>query len=152
MSKSQQTFKKKEREKKKQKKLQDKIERKEQRKIEKAEKGKLTQEEQFSYLDHNGNIVSEKPDPANKIEIKLENIVLGASPGLLREEVAKRQGVVKFFNHEKAFGFIIDDISKQNVFVHINECYKEIDEGHRVEYDTERGPKGDQAIDVKQIK
>ena len=64
MGKSQETFSKKEKEKKRIKKKQDKDQKKEERKAN-AVKGK-TLEEMFAYVDENGNISTTPPDPNKK--------------------------------------------------------------------------------------
>ena len=60
------------------------------------------------------------------------------------------KGIVKFFNKEKGFGFIIQDGNSEEVFVHKTGLYKgtQIDKGDEVEFDTEQGKKGLQAINV----
>lgn len=151
MAKSQQTFAKSEKEKKRRKKKKEKEERRQQRKLEKEERGKLTFEEQIRYVDHNGNLVDEKPDPAKKVEIKAENIRLGVPS---RDEVIGeviRKGKVKFFNHEKGYGFLYDNKSQESVFVHINNAYPEITEHHKVTFEVETSPKGLVAVNVTQI-
>ena len=70
MAKSQQTFNKKEKEKKRLKKRQEKLERRAQRKLEKAERGKVAFEDMLSYVDENGNLTNTPPDPSKKKEIK----------------------------------------------------------------------------------
>ena len=64
------------------------------------------------------------------------------------------QGRVKWFNNEKAFGFI--EVPGQNdVFVHysaiIGEGYKSLQEGERVEFDIEQGARGPQAANVRKL-
>ena len=63
------------------------------------------------------------------------------------------QGVVKWFNNEKGFGFIAPENGGNDVFVHHTaiqgDGYKSLNEGDRVEFDVTRGPKGDQASNVK---
>lgn len=148
MAKSQQTFAKSEKEKKRRKKKKEKAERREQRKQEKEERGKLTFEEQIRYVDFNGNLTETMPDPAEKVEIKVENIMLGAAQ---REEVEGervRNGIVKFFNHEKGYGFINDLASQDSIFVHINNAYQEIGENDKVTFEVESGPKGPVAVKV----
>lgn len=152
MGKPQQSYKKKEREKKRLKKQQDKLDRRELRKQEKAARGKLTLEDQMSYLDENGNIVSEKPDPSKKVEIKLDQIVLGGNPGLANDDSdIERKGKVNYFDHDKGFGFIIDSKSGDRVFAHINDCYDSIKENHKVSYVLTHNPKGAVAINVELI-
>ncbi len=148
MAKSQQTFNKGEREKKRKKKKKEKMERREQRKLEKAEKGKLSFEEQLAYVDENGNITHTKPDPTKKIEIKAEDIVLGAT--IERKSVViQRNGRVKFFNEEKGYGFITDKETRDSIFVHINNAYPSIKENHKVTFEIEQGPKGPTAVKVE---
>ncbi len=58
-------------------------------------------------------------------------------------------GTVKFFNESKGFGFIVDSSSKEEIFVHATGLVDNIREGDNVTFDTERGKKGMNAIDVK---
>lgn len=60
-------------------------------------------------------------------------------------------GTVKFFNRAKGFGFITPDEGDKDVFVHQNGLTEEIDEGDKVSYDVEEGPKGLNALNVKKI-
>lgn len=62
-----------------------------------------------------------------------------------------KKGVVKFFNDEKGFGFIKDDETKQDVFVHKTGLNQAIRENDAVSYETEQGPKGINAINVTKI-
>lgn len=58
-------------------------------------------------------------------------------------------GTVKFFNESKGFGFIVDNSSKEEIFVHVSGLIDNIREGDVVNYSTERGKKGMNAVDVK---
>jgi CspA family cold shock protein len=64
------------------------------------------------------------------------------------------RGKVKWFNNAKGYGFITPE-SGADVFVHhsaiLGEGYKSLDEGQEVEFDITKGPKGEQAINVKKI-
>ncbi len=63
-------------------------------------------------------------------------------------------GTVKWFNGSKGYGFITSE-SGSDVFVHFNaivgDGYKSLDEGDRVQFEVEQGPKGPQAIKVSKI-
>ena len=65
------------------------------------------------------------------------------------------QGVVKWFNAEKGYGFIRPDDGGKDLFVHFSEIqgsgYRSLDEGQRVEYEAQEGPKGPQASNVTVI-
>lgn len=147
MGRSQQTFNKKENEKKKQKKKKDKEKKKEDRKGD-SDKGKSV-EEMYAYVDENGNITSTPPDPSRKSEINAEDIVLGISKREDVEEDTLRTGSVTFFNDSKGYGFIKDLDTQESIFVHINNLIGPIKEGNRVTFETERGPRGLNAINVK---
>ena len=58
-------------------------------------------------------------------------------------------GTVKFFNEAKGFGFIVDNSSKEEIFVHVSGLIDKIREGDTVSYETERGKKGMNAVNVK---
>ena len=60
-------------------------------------------------------------------------------------------GTVKFFNNAKGFGFITPDDGGKDVFVHSNGLVDQINEGDKVSYDVEEGPKGLNATDVKVV-
>ncbi len=59
------------------------------------------------------------------------------------------QGTVKFFNDSKGFGFIKDNNSNQEYFVHVSGLVDEIRENDEVVYDLQEGRKGLNAINVK---
>jgi len=51
-------------------------------------------------------------------------------------------GIVKFFNNTKGFGFITPDEGGKDVFVHQTGLTEEIREGDKVSYDVQDGQKG----------
>ena len=151
MAKSQQSFNKKEIEKKRRKKKQDKQERRAQRKAEKTERGSVPFEEMISYVDENGNLTSTPPDPSKKIKIKAEDIILGVPPRDNTPMDPIRKGHIKFFNDEKGYGFIINSETEESVFVHINNLDGPVRENDQVMFEVEMGPKGANAVNVKMV-
>ena len=65
-------------------------------------------------------------------------------------------GTVKWFNGDKGFGFIEADDGSADVFVHFSAIqttgFRTLDEGAKVEYDVEQGPKGPQASNLSVIR
>lgn len=59
-----------------------------------------------------------------------------------------KEGIVKFFNVEKGFGFITPAEGGEDVFVHKSGLKQRINEGDRVNYDVEKGKKGLNAVNV----
>ncbi len=59
------------------------------------------------------------------------------------------KGTVKFFNDTKGFGFITEEGSNKEHFVHISGLVDEIREGDDVEFDLTEGKKGLNAVNVK---
>ena len=58
-------------------------------------------------------------------------------------------GKVKFFNETKGFGFIVEDETNTEYFVHISGVDgEELIEGQTVEFDLEEGRKGMNAVNV----
>lgn len=62
-----------------------------------------------------------------------------------------KTGTVKFFNETKGFGFITDNESSSEYFVHVSGCIDEIREGNVVEFELEEGRKGLNAVNVKKV-
>ncbi|MCT4582413.1 MAG: cold shock domain-containing protein [Flavobacteriales bacterium] len=61
------------------------------------------------------------------------------------------KGTVKFFNETKGFGFIVEEGSNKEHFVHVSGLIDEIREGDQVEFDLKEGKKGLNAVDVKVV-
>ena len=151
MAKSQETFNKKEKEKKRAKKAKEKRERKEQRKLEKAEAGKKSWEDMIMYADEFGNLTKTPPDPANKVKVKAENIQISVAKSDKVPFDPVKRGQVKFFNDEKGYGFIVDSMTQDSIFVHANnvEAEDSLRENDKVTYEVEMGPKGPTAVRVR---
>ena len=60
-------------------------------------------------------------------------------------------GTVKFFNDTKGFGFITEEGSGTEYFVHVTGLIDEINEGDNVEFELKEGKKGMNAVNVKVI-
>ncbi|MCL6480792.1 MAG: cold-shock protein [Acidobacteriia bacterium] len=66
----------------------------------------------------------------------------------------REQGIVKWFNASKGYGFIRRE-SGEDVFVHFSaiqgDGYRSLNEGQAVEFEVVRGPKGLQASNVTSL-
>lgn len=144
MAGSQETFGKKEREKKRLKKKQDKLIKKEERKA-------GGPESEFIYVDEFGQLTDTPMDPSKKIKVDASSIEIGIPKKEDRgeEEVAEKVGKVSFFDSSKGFGFIIDNQSQEKYFVHVSGLLEEIKENDKVSFELERGLKGMNAVRVK---
>ena len=64
------------------------------------------------------------------------------------------KGKVKWFSNQKGYGFITPE-SGNDVFVHYSAIqdsgYKVLEEGQEVEFEIEKGPKGEQAVNVVKL-
>ncbi|MGC6470133.1 MAG: cold-shock protein [Flavobacteriales bacterium] len=58
-------------------------------------------------------------------------------------------GTVKFFNETKGYGFIKEDDSDNEYFVHVSGIIDKISENDKVTFDLEEGRKGLNATNVK---
>lgn len=146
MAGSQETFGKKEREKKRLKKKQDKLLKKEERKA-------SGQESMFVYVDEYGQLTDTPPDPSRKIKVDAASIEIGIPKKEDRNEEPDEpnEGKVSFFDTSKGFGFIIDSKSQEKYFVHVSGLLEEIKENDKVTYELEKGLKGLNAVRVKKI-
>ena len=64
-------------------------------------------------------------------------------------------GTVKWFNAQKGYGFITNEGTGEDVFVHFSaintDGYKTLEEGQQVEFEVVQGAKGPQAANVTRI-
>lgn len=81
-----------------------------------------------------------------KLTVEQIKVLTGARGGILMN-----QGIVKWFNAEKGFGFIEVE-GGEDVFVHFSAIqgngFKTLEEGQRVTFDIVEGPRGLQAANV----
>ncbi len=59
------------------------------------------------------------------------------------------KGTVKFFNESKGFGFITEEGTDKEHFVHVSGLVDEIRENDEVEFDLQDGRKGLNAVNVR---
>ena len=62
-----------------------------------------------------------------------------------------KEGKVKFFNETKGFGFIAPNDGSEDIFVHQSGLVDRIKENDDVQFETERGKKGINAVRVQVI-
>ncbi|WP_372864630.1 cold-shock protein [Spongiibacter sp.] len=64
-----------------------------------------------------------------------------------------QNGVVKWFNNAKGYGFILTEDGNQEVFAHYSaismEGYKTLKAGQSVSFDAQQGPKGMHATNIQ---
>ena len=148
MAKSQDTFNKKEKEKKRLKKRQEKNLKREDRKSN-SSGGEL--ENMLAYVDENGNLTDTPPDPSKKRKVIASTIEISVPRREEEEVIAVRTGRVEFFNDSKGFGFIKESDTQEKYFVHVNGLLETIKENDMVTFELERGLKGLNAIGVKKV-
>ncbi len=61
------------------------------------------------------------------------------------------KGTVKFFNDSKGYGFITEENSNQEYFVHASGLVNEIREKDEVTFELKEGKKGLNAVNVKLV-
>ena len=72
-------------------------------------------------------------------------------PTYIKNNKMLKEGTVKFFNNQKGFGFISQDDTRTDVFVHSTGLIDTIRENDKVSFEVENGKKGLNAINVKVI-
>jgi CspA family cold shock protein len=65
------------------------------------------------------------------------------------------EGTVKWFSNEKGYGFITPEDGDKDLFVHFSsisgEGYRSLNDGAKVSYEAEEGPKGPVAVNVQEL-
>lgn len=149
MARSQESYNKKEVRNRKEKKRKDKVQKKLERK-ENAREGSTSFDDMIAYVDENGRITSEPPDPTRRIKVNAADIEVSV-PRQESIDPSKyvRKGIITFFNESKGFGFIRDLENKNSVFVHINDMEEQLAENTKVTFEVEQGVRGQKAVKVK---
>lgn len=60
-----------------------------------------------------------------------------------------KTGTVKFFNQSKGFGFILDQATGNEIFVHVSGLADDVRENDNVTFDVKDGLKGQNAVNVR---
>ena len=60
-----------------------------------------------------------------------------------------KTGKVKFYNESKGYGFVVDNESGKEYFVHVSGLVDKIKEDDEVSFDLAEGKKGLNAVDVR---
>jgi len=148
MAKSQESFNKKEKEKKRLKKRKDKVARAEERKTN-SSGGDF--DSMIAYVDEYGNITDTPPDPTRKSKVNASSIEVSTPKKEAVDAITVRTGKIDYFNDAKGFGFIKETDTQEKYFVHINGLLQEVKEGDKVSFELERGNRGMNAVRVKKI-
>lgn len=146
MGRSQESFGKKEREKKRLKKKKEKQLKKEERK---ASTKSNNLEDMLVYVDEYGRLTDTPPDPANKVEVDAESIEIGVPKREEEDIPPEREGKVAFFNDSKGYGFIREQATGEKYFVHMSGLLEDVEENDKVTFELEKGLKGMNAVRVK---
>lgn len=150
MGRSQETFNKKEKEKKRLQKKKEKEQRKEARQVN-SDKGKGL-DDMLAYVDEYGNLSSTPPDPTKLKKVNAEEILI-STPRLDDQDEADavRKGKVSYFNNSKGYGFVTDDADGERIFIHVNDLPGPVAEDTRLQFMVKKGPRGLQAVDIEII-
>ena len=102
--------------------------------------------------------ISPQPPPSifhleisqKEINLFLQQITKG-----LRNKMSTLQGKVKWFNGKKGYGFIERDDKEKDAFVHASAVkaagMRFLNEGDKLEFTLEDGPKGPSAVNLKKL-
>ena len=60
-----------------------------------------------------------------------------------------KTGIVKFFNESKGYGFVVENETKKEYFVHVSGLIDQVNENDEITFDLKEGKKGLNAIEVK---
>jgi CspA family cold shock protein len=79
--------------------------------------------------------------------------VVGFSRRLLEGNISMANGIVKWFNDAKGFGFITPEDGGDDLFAHFSAInmsgFKSLKEGQKVTFEVVQGPKGKQASNIQ---
>lgn len=140
---------KRDREKLKQQKKEEKQKRKEQRL---QNSGNDSQDTMFAYVDEFGVLHSNPLDVKPKEEIDASTISISAPKQTEPDEPELYNGRVEHYNASKGYGFIKDLRGTEKYFFHFSNAPSDIKEGDKVTFETARGARGMNAVNISIIK
>jgi cold shock CspA family protein len=115
----------------------------------KSEGVKTTFEDMIAYVDEFGKISATPPDPLKKTSVDASSIEISITRNKFETPVnTVRKGIVTFFNKSAGYGFIQDSDSKESVFVQQNNLLESIQKDNVVNFEIAKGPKGPVALKV----
>jgi CspA family cold shock protein len=60
-------------------------------------------------------------------------------------------GVIKFFNESKGYGFVCEDDTNNEIFVHVTGLNDKVTNDDKVEFEIVEDKRGKKAVNVKKI-
>ncbi len=66
-------------------------------------------------------------------------------------QLSMLQGTVKFFNNSKGYGFIKNEKSGEEIFVHASGLIDQVRENDKVRFEVKQGKKGPNAVNVSLV-
>ncbi|MBZ4192543.1 cold shock domain-containing protein [Niabella beijingensis] len=103
-------------------------------------------DDMLAYVDEYGNLSATPPE---RRPVKTEDIPpVVANTRELNAGDTTRKGLVTFYDSNKGYGFIKDNVTKESFFVHINSSSVQLQEQLKVAFEIQKGPKGMVAVNV----
>ncbi len=112
---------------------------------------KKSLEEMMAFVDENGNLSDTPPDPNRAYKASVEDIMIDIPKTVATDSDGLLDGVVSYFDPAKGYGFVIDDQTKERLFIHVTGLAQpntELNTGDKVVYTAVRSPRGMQAVSV----
>ncbi len=131
---------------------QQKRQEKQKRRDERSNTGTRSFEEMLAYVDENGMLHSTPQDDKPKEEIETSEIAISVAKQTEPEETLPLKGRIEHFNALKGYGFIKNTENSEKYFFHISSAPDGIDEGDKVTFEIERGPRGMNAVRISLTK
>ena len=82
---------------------------------------------------------------------KIKQLFSGNKTSSSKTSPTRHTGMVKYFSFRKGFGFIIDDATHNDVYVHHSGLIDKVRKGDKVEYAIDHNEQGMIAKDVKKV-